>query len=131
MILTLKRAEISVLLLHMAMSRKNARNVFKRNYRNQGKQRVLDLLTSFDEIKDELELIISETSEDEGELISTLHFNINEMSLLQSFLSSYVPLLDKTLKTAGNMLDEDIKQVEILSMIETKSRKMIEGAAIG
>lgn len=124
MILRLRQSETAVLLLHMAMTRKSARNTFKRNHKTEAKE----LLESFDQVKAALEIIIEEAKESQDK-INHLHFNINEIKLLQSFLKSYIPILSKTVTEAGS-LEEDVKQIKVLDMIEKQSSKLLEGVSV-
>ncbi|TRM08784.1 hypothetical protein FH966_14730 [Lentibacillus cibarius] len=121
MILNLQRTETAVLLLHMSMMRKNARNVFKANY---GRNDYKEVLNSFDEVKIELENVVENSSEDEPEEAHIFHFNINEIDMIISFLNAYIPKLQDTLKRSGEIVDEDWKQIQCLKVIQDKANRM-------
>lgn len=125
MLLRLKRSESALLLLHMAMMRKNARNTFKKNQKKESKE----LLQSFDDVKNALESVIEQTDETQGNLISDYHFNVREIKLIYSFLDSYLPLLENTVKRAGES-EEDMKQIEILQTIKKANRELLKGANV-
>lgn len=116
MILNLNKTEMAVLLLHFSLMRKSARNTFKRNYGKQSKE----MLSSFDEIKDNLELAIEEEKEKE-----TFHFNIKEINMLHSFLESYIGKLESTLQATGKVEYEDQKQIDCLRDIQERTQKLI------
>ncbi|UOQ47231.1 hypothetical protein MUN88_14265 [Gracilibacillus caseinilyticus] len=125
MLLRLKHSESALILLHMAMTRKSARNTFKRNHKKESKE----LLASFDEVKEELEKAVDQTDENQGFLVTDYHFNVREIQMLYSFLSSYIPLLSDTVKKAGDK-DEDRYQVLDLQRINVQLQKMLEGAGV-
>lgn len=123
MILRLKKIDIAVLLLHTGLMRKGARNVFKRNYsKTEGK----DLLNSYDEVKNSLETKMQEVEEQDENILHDIHYNRLEIDMLHSFLMSYIPQLEKTLKQAGNVQIEDKKQIDTLKMILNQLEKLLE-----
>lgn len=124
MIVNLSKTETAVLLLHMAMMRKSARNTFKRNYGKESKE----MLSSFDEVKNSLDERMSEEIEEEipEEMKYTFHYNIKEINMLHSFLESYVPKLEENLQAAGEIMEEDQKQIDCLREIEDQTARRLE-----
>ncbi|QGH32605.1 hypothetical protein GI584_00225 [Gracilibacillus salitolerans] len=125
MLLRLDQSETALLLAHMAMTRKSARNTFKRNHKNEKKE----LLQSFDEVKDCLEEVIENTNEEVRDQVNNFHFNVREVKMIHSFLSSYIPLLSETIKKAGAK-EGDKEQIKALEKIKEYSHKLLEGASV-
>lgn len=120
MILNLTRIEISVLLLHMTISRKNIKKGFKRNYTGEHKE----MMAIFDEIKKGLENSVMNDSENE-----VFHHNIREINMIYYYLDWYIARLDETLKKAAKLanksvLDEDMKQLDCLQAIQHKVERL-------
>lgn len=124
MLLRLDQSETALLLAHMAMTRKSARNTFKRNHKNEKKE----LLQSFDEVKANLEHVI-ENSEEASDHVYDFYFNVREIKMIYSFLASYIPLVSDTVKKAG-VKDGDKEQLAALEKIKDQSYKLLEGASI-
>lgn len=122
MIINLNRSEIAVLLLHMSITRKNIRNGFKRIYKGRHKK----VLNSFDEVKNSLEMTIGDIENMDNDKLVEFNFNVNEIKMIDSFLNWYVVRLEKTLKGAGRIIDEDKKQLEVLKNIHKKAGKTLE-----
>jgi len=122
MIINLNKSEIAVLLLHMSITRKNIRNGFKRNYKGQHKK----VLNSFDEVKNSLEMTIDDIENMNNDKLIEFNFNVNEIKMIDSFLDWYVVRLEKTLKGAGRIIDEDKKQIQVLKSIHKKAGKTLE-----
>lgn len=132
MIINLKRIEASVLLLHMTITRKNIKRGFKNKYRA---TKYKNLMNSYDEVKSSLESKF-EANNDEETIIDNnpdeiirFDFNINEINMLESFLSWYVSDLTKLLDDAArltnkNTLKEDKRQLETLINIENNVKRM-------
>ncbi|CDQ42125.1 hypothetical protein [Virgibacillus salexigens] len=123
MLLRMNRIESSVLLLQMAISRKNVRNTFKRNY---NKVESKELLSSFDEVKEVLEIEIEQTEEDQGEVLRDYHFNIKEIKMISSYLENYVPMLQNTAEQSGNMLEEDKQLINTLYCIRDRTKGLLD-----
>ncbi|WP_208592335.1 hypothetical protein [Gracilibacillus suaedae] len=124
MLLRLDQGETALLLAHMAMTRKSARNTFKRNHKNEKKE----LLQSFDEVKANLEHVI-ENSEAASDQVYDFYFNVREIKMIYSFLASYIPLISDTVKKAG-VKDGDKEQIEALEKIKEQTYKLLEGASV-
>lgn len=114
MILRVKKIDISILLLHITLMRKSAKKVFKRNY---NKAESKELLKSYDDVKNGLEMKMEEVNGQVENTIHQIHYNKADIDMLQSFLTSYIPELEKTLKTAGKEQIEDKKQIDHLKSI--------------
>lgn len=128
MILQLNNLEMGTLMLHMAMMRQNVRNGFKSNY---GKAQGKEMLKSYDEVKNAMESNIS-VKEDmaEEEMVKEsftfqdLHFNIQEIIMLSSFMDFYLPKLTETLEAAGKVSAEDQLQLDSLESIRIKVEEL-------
>lgn len=130
MILNINKLEISVLLLHMTITRKSIRNGFKRNYRN---KEYKEFLSSFDEVKESLETVVSDIDDENDDLtqVVELNYNIREFKMIDAFLNWYVNRLESTLKDASeltnkNILKEDLEQLNALKSIENKMTRLKE-----
>ncbi|AIF45739.1 hypothetical protein [Virgibacillus sp. SK37] len=123
MILNLNKTESAVLLFHMAMMRKSARNTFKRNKQGNSKE----MLSSFDEIKNSLEEFMENQDEqaEEEKKKYEFHYNINEIIMLNGFIGSYTEKLEKTLSAAGQIVEEDRKQIDCLLTIKDRTGKLL------
>ncbi|WP_018931355.1 hypothetical protein [Gracilibacillus lacisalsi] len=124
MLLRLDHSETALLLAHMAMTRKSARNTFKRNHKNVKKE----LLQSFDEVKANLEYVI-ENTEEASDQVYDFYFNVREIKMIYSFLASYISLISDTVKKAG-VKDGDKEQIEALEKVKEQSYKLLEGASV-
>ncbi|MBH0176221.1 hypothetical protein IHV09_21940 [Fictibacillus sp. 23RED33] len=116
MILTLNKVETSVLLLHMATMRNSVKKGFKKAY---GSKEGKELLKRFDEVKEQLEKEIGALTQEEVEKVSLedrtdFHFNVNEFDMIYTFVMWYKPELQKLLKAAGKIKEEDQEQLNTL-----------------
>ncbi|MCK6259404.1 hypothetical protein LCY76_22795 [Fictibacillus sp. KIGAM418] len=107
MILTLKRLEITVLLLHMSIMRNSVKKWFKKAY---GSKEGKELTKRFDEVKKQFE---SQIEQEE----SNFNFNINEFDMIYTFVMWYKPKLEEMLKAAGKVKEEDQGQLNCLQDI--------------
>lgn len=125
MILELNRVEMAVLSVNMAALRKNVRKGFKSNF---GKQEGQEKLEIYDEIKTALNNGIEQTEEEEQE--RELHFNKNEIDMLNDFVPWYLLELESTYEEAGKKIKgEDKKVIETLQTIKEKIERVIENYA--
>lgn len=122
MIVRLNKAEIAVLLLHMTITRKNVRNGFK----HIGKTRHKEVMNSYDEIKNTLEVNIEHLEHIEEQEQVIFNFNINEINMINLFLNWYVASLKDLLIEAGKYVGEDERQVQLMHEIHSKVKKSIE-----
>src|SRR5690625_5200221 len=122
MIIQLNKPEISILLLHMSITRDKIKKGFKRNYKSNHKEK----LNSYDDVKNALANEIEQLEQmNENELIM-FNFNINEINMLSSFLNWYATNLESLLKSSNKYIGEDKMQVETLKNINTKVQRSIE-----
>jgi len=124
MILNLSRVEMAVLSVNMAALRKNVRKGFKSNF---GKQEGQEKLEIYDEIKAALNDGIEHTEEEQEK---ELHFNKNEIDMLNDFVPWYLLELEITYEAAGKKLKgEDQQVIETLQGIKEKIERVIENYA--
>lgn len=116
MIARMTRNDIAVLILHMQIMRKTVKRGFKSNK---------EVIETFDDTKEILFESIEPLEEAAEE--TDVHFNIKNVDILHSFLSWYVPELDKTFSKAGkDAKKEDIEQFETLRSVHTNISKVKE-----
>lgn len=112
MILKTSRLGMSVLMLHMNLSRKNIKRGLKRNY---GSQEGRELLSSYDKVKKELEdqvaSFITNDALDRPEQNETLHYNAKEYNMISSFLDFYLVELKKFLDEAKDKEKTSVKKL--------------------
>lgn len=113
MIITLTRPEMAALTLHMYIMRRNVRKGFKRNH---GKSAGA-VLAAYDEVKNTTAHALENLAEnDQG---YTFHYNIQEIDMMQSFLSFYLAEIDKEM-TVADLNQEDQDQILYLQAVKEK-----------
>lgn len=112
MILRINEQEVATVVLHMAIMRKNVRNGFKRNYKEQAKE----MIASFDEVKKDMEKALEQFSIVSLDEID-LHFNKREIDMLEGFLGFYVPEVEKL---QNSLTEHDIEQLWHMKGIQEK-----------
>lgn len=121
MVLKAKKIEVSVLLLHMAIMRKNIKKGFKSNY---GAKEGKELLKSYDEVKEYLKAAFEELTENQQ--VKELHFNEKNITMIASFLSWYVLELEITLVDSKNKNPEDWSHVQVLKEFKENIDQVIQ-----
>lgn len=123
MIINLKKIEISVLLLHMAIMRKNIKRGFKSNY---GQSKGKEMLSSYDIVKDELKTAFEGLEDQPESQVKEVHFNIKQVEMLQSFLNWYSLELELTLDSANNNNKEDREQLSIIKQVQERTKEVLK-----
>lgn len=128
MIINLSRIEVSVLLLHMAATRKNIQKGLKKRYEQ---EIVKEFMNSYDEVKTSLESIFidDEIENKDPDEIFRFDYNVNEFKTINTFLNWYIVELEKLLSEASKltnkkMLEEDKQQLLTLKNIKNKVEKV-------
>lgn len=119
MYIKLEKIEMSVLLLHMKITRKNVKKGFKNNY---GSKEGKELIKQYDDITNFLENSIEGLEEGENEQI---HLNEQEFNLLHSFLTWYVTEIEITFEAAGKKIaGENKEHLDILQKINDEVNRV-------
>lgn len=113
MMITLSRPEMAALTLHMYIMRRNVRKGFKRNH---GKSSGA-VLAAYDEVKNTTAHALENLTEDEQGF--TFHYNIQEIDMIQSFLSFYLAEIEKEMN-AADLNQEDQDQLVYLQAVKDK-----------
>lgn len=124
MILTLKKIDAAVFILHMSIMRKNIKKGFKLNH---GKSEGKELIKVYDEVKEALDRGMEPLEHEEEEM--EIDFDEKQIEMIYSFSNWYIPELEKTLKKAGKINKEDQRQLYILKEIKEKTEQVINVAS--
>lgn len=114
MIIYVNKKETATLVLHMAMMRKNVRNMLKKRQPEARK----DWLDSFDYILASVRLILEKDYDE-----SILNLNIKDAEMLQEFLRSYIEQAQPEADKANHK--EMQEQLKILTELKNKAIEVI------
>ncbi|MBM7543264.1 hypothetical protein [Amphibacillus cookii] len=107
----LKLEQIGVLLLNMNMCRQNVKKHFKKTNK--------DLIEQYDSVKTHLKTVLDINGFEGTETLISLYLSTDELKMVSSFISWYVPASEGVIKKAyGKVGGEDRQQLNALVSIK-------------